>query len=70
MFEVAPVNQKIIDKALKLKWPDFEDAIHYQAALAEGCDALVTRNPKDFKVDSFPVLTPQQFLDELHDNEG
>lgn len=66
VFKVAQVNQEIIDDSLKLKWPDFEDAIHYRAALAAGCDALVTRNPNDFKTDDFPVLSPQQFLDEIN----
>ncbi|MCG2587588.1 PIN domain-containing protein [Rhodohalobacter sulfatireducens] len=59
---VADVSKLVIDNALKEKWPDFEDAIHYQAALNSGCDAIVTRNPSDFKKASLPVLSPQQFL--------
>lgn len=70
VFKVAPVNQVIIDKALKLKWPDFEDAIHYQAALAAGCEAVITRNPNDFESDGLPVLSPQQFLAETSENDG
>src|SRR5699024_2833901 len=42
-FGVADVTQTVIDAALQLSWPDFEDAIHYQAARAAGCDAIVTR---------------------------
>jgi len=59
---VADVSKLVIDNALKEKWPDFEDAIHYQAALNSGCNAIVTRNPSDFKKASLPVLSPQQFL--------
>ncbi len=66
---IADVTQPVIDKALQLKWPDFEDAIHYQAALAEGCDAIVTRNPSDFKESSLPVFTPFQFLAETDEQE-
>lgn len=49
--DIANVSREVIDQALQLKWPDFEDAIHYQAALAAGCEAVVTRNPNDFKSD-------------------
>lgn len=54
--DIAKVSREVIDQALKIKWPDFEDAIHYHAALAAGCDAVVTRNPGDFKSDDLPVL--------------
>ena len=65
VFGVASVSEKTIDEALKLKWPDFEDAIHYQAALQVGCDAIVTRNDNDFKNTKLPVLSPFQFLEQL-----
>ena len=64
-FSVAPVTQAIIDTALDLKWNDFEDAIHYVAAQAAGCDAIITRNQKDFKDADLPVLSPLEFLDRL-----
>lgn len=65
-FNVAPVTQDIIDTALHLKWNDFEDAIHYAAAQAANCDAIVTRNRNDFKGADLPVLSPLEFLDQLH----
>ena len=68
--DIANVSREIIDQALQIKWPDFEDAVHYQAALAAGCEAVVTRNPKDFLSDGLPVLSPQQFLDEINKNDS
>jgi len=68
VFGVAPVTQRIIDRALKLRWKDFEDAIHYHAALASDCDAIVTRNRSDFQESELPVLSPIQFL-EAHVSE-
>jgi len=62
VFRVAPVTQKEIDEALNLKWPDFEDAIHYRAAVAASCEAIVTRNSIDFKQSDLPVLTPAELL--------
>jgi len=62
IFSIAAVTQEIIDRALQLEWPDLEDAIHYEAAIAVGCDAIVTRNPRDFYEISIPVLSPAQIL--------
>jgi predicted nucleic acid-binding protein len=67
---IAPVTQTVIDRALNLNWNDFEDAIHYQAATAAGCEAIITRNGKDFKKAEIPVLTPQEFLDQLGSDKG
>lgn len=64
-LQVAPVTQSVIDQALNIRWDDFEDAIHYQAALAAGCDAIITRNKKDFNESDLPVLSPVEFLDQL-----
>jgi len=63
--EIAPVTKMEIDEALKLRWPDFEDAIHYRAAMAAGCEAIVTRNPGDFKEADLAVLTPSQLLADI-----
>lgn len=65
VFNIAAVTQDIIDNALKLEWPDLEDAIHYRTALSIGCDAIVTRNPTDFHEISIPVLSPAQILSDL-----
>ena len=50
-FAVAPVDEKVLRRALSLGWPDFEDAVCASAAEIYGCDAIVTRDPKGF-VDS------------------
>ena len=68
VVEVAPVTQRIIDEALDLKWPDFEDAIHYRAAVAAGCEAIVTRNPTDFKESDLEIMTPGQLLSEMENS--
>lgn len=63
--KIAPVTHRIIDEALELKWFDFEDAIHYRAAVAAGCEAIVTRNLSDFKKCELEIITPGQLLSEL-----
>lgn len=64
-IDVARVDKKVIDEAFRLQWSDFEDAIHYQAALAEDCDAIVSRDKNDFENADLQVLSPIEFLDKL-----
>lgn len=50
-------------KALKFGFADIEDA--YQGVAAEkigDVDYLITRNIKDFKKSSIPVITPEDFV--------
>jgi predicted nucleic acid-binding protein len=60
VFDVAPVDRQVLLSALALGWRDFEDAVTAAAAQHAKCDALVTRNPKDFKGSPLRVLTPDQ----------
>ena len=48
VFEVAPVDGSVLQRALGLGMPDFEDAVCAAAAEASGCDLVVARNAKDF----------------------
>jgi len=42
---------------------DFEDGLQYfSAMMVKDIKAIITRNTKDFKSSSIPVLTPAQFL--------
>jgi predicted nucleic acid-binding protein len=58
VFGVAAVDERVLRVALDLRWPDFEDAVTAAAASQAQCDALVTRNPADFKRSPVRVLTP------------
>lgn len=64
-YGAISIDQDLIDQAIDAGWKDFEDAIHYYSALKAGCDAIVTRNKKDFKNFSLPVLSPEQFLEQI-----
>lgn len=58
VFGVAPVDDKVVRRALALAWPDFEDAVCAAAAEASGCDALVTRDPDGYPEAPLPVIDP------------
>ena len=62
LFEIAPVNRAIIEEALNLKFPDFEDAVLYASALIAGAECIVTRNCSDFKKARIPVYTPDEMV--------
>ncbi len=55
LFEIAPVNRIVLDKALNANFRDFEDAVLHEAAVHAGAEYIVTRNPSDFKHSKLPV---------------
>ncbi|HQQ94760.1 MAG TPA: PIN domain-containing protein [Bacteroidia bacterium] len=59
--EVVEVKKETILRSLKSEFKDFEDAIQYYCARSiPKMDFIVTRNTKDFKLSSLPVLTPKE----------
>ena len=62
VFAVAGVDDAVLNAALALNWTDFEDAVTAAAAKRAKCEALVTRNPADFKGSAVRVLTPSEAL--------
>lgn len=62
VFGVAAVDATVLRAALAFNWNDFEDAVTAAAARRARCDALVTRNPRDFKGSPVRVLAPAEAL--------
>jgi predicted nucleic acid-binding protein len=63
MTEITDVNGKVIRQSLKTDFKDYEDAIQYYSALTiPNVDFIVTRNTKDFKKSSLPVLTSTEAI--------
>lgn len=63
MTEIIDVTKSIIKKAVKSEIKDFEDAIQYHCALSNNkIDILVTRDAKDYKKSTLPVMNPEEFL--------
>jgi predicted nucleic acid-binding protein len=60
VFEVAPVDEAVLRSAVALRWKDFEDAVTAAGARRAKCDAVITRNPRDFKGAPVRVLTPAE----------
>ena len=62
LVNVLSVDDKIIELALNSDFVDFEDAIQYYCAIENGINIVVTRNLKDFKHATIPVLTAEEFV--------
>lgn len=62
VFDVASVDEKVIDLSLSSDFKDFEDAVQYYSAVLAKADCVITRNKDDYVDDKIPVLTPQEFL--------
>lgn len=69
LLAVTQVDESIIYQALNARWKDVEDAILYYTARKAECTSIVTRNTKDFEVDSstIKILTPKSFLSNIAD---
>ncbi len=61
-FAVAPVDEKVLRRALSLGWADFEDAVCASAAEMCGCDAIVTRDTKGFVDSPVRIIDPPTAL--------
>lgn len=62
LFEVAPVNRLVLESALEVDFNDFEDAVIHEAASHVGVDAIITRNPKDFRTSRISVYTSEELV--------
>ena len=60
VFDIAVVDEAVLRSAAALGWRDFEDAVTASAAIRSRCDAIVTRNPKDFAKASIRVMAPRE----------
>jgi predicted nucleic acid-binding protein len=61
-FEVAAVDFNVLNQALVMDFPDFEDAVLHEAGRAAGVNAIVTRNLKDFRSADLTVFGPEELL--------
>jgi len=61
---VTFVDTKAVDiqEAIKLNFPDFEDAVIAATASREGASYIITRNTNDFAKSPVPAITPADFL--------
>lgn len=65
LVSVSSVDGMMLKNSLSSPVTDYEDAVQCASAMAEGLDAIVTRNTKDFTNSPIPVYSPTEFLEVL-----
>ena len=67
LVKIMSVDEKTVEMALANNdFQDFEDAVHYYAALEHNIDFIITRNKKDFRNAKLPVMDAEEYLDQLN----
>ena len=62
VFDVTNIDKTILEKAVLSNITDFEDAVIVESAKANKIDCIITRNSKDFKNSTVPVMLPEEYL--------
>lgn len=63
---ILPIDDKIIGLALNDdSFSDFEDSLQYFTAIENDQELILTRNLKDFKNSTLPVMTAKQFIESI-----
>ncbi|MEH1999566.1 type II toxin-antitoxin system VapC family toxin [Nostoc sp.] len=62
---ICAVNRAILESAFGSGLADFEDAVQIASAIAQGLDAILTRDTQGFLSSSVPVLSIHQLLQRL-----
>lgn len=64
--EVAKMERKTVELALKSDFKDFEDALqNFSATYNDKIDVIITRNLKDYKHSEIAIMSPETFLKSL-----
>jgi predicted nucleic acid-binding protein len=64
VLEIADTKALDIEEALKLDFPDFEDAVQCAVAIRLKAEYIFTRNVKDFQRSPVAVISPAAFLEQ------
>ena len=62
IFEFASFTPTVLERAVNMKWDDFEDAVQSAAAESVHADYIITRNIKDFAQSKVIAFTPDELL--------
>lgn len=62
IFEFADFSPAVLERAVTMKWKDFEDAVQSATAEAVHADYIITRNLKDFTQSRVMSFTPSELL--------
>lgn len=62
VFEIVPLDKRMIDQALDGGFGDLEDGLQACAALYAEAECIVTRDPKGFRQSDVPAMSPEALV--------
>ena len=62
VFEVVPMDARILNLAMDDQLADFEDAVQFHSAVQSRVRHLVTRDPDDFPGATITIVSPTEYL--------
>jgi predicted nucleic acid-binding protein len=62
VMNICPIDRAVLEAAFNSVLPDFEDAVQIFSAVAQGLDAILTRDAKGFLSSPVAVLSIQELL--------
>lgn len=62
---ICPIDRAVLELAFNSGLVDFEDAVQIFGAVAQGLDAILTRDNKGFSSSPIPILSVQDLLQQL-----
>jgi predicted nucleic acid-binding protein len=62
---ICPIDRAVLESAFNSGLADFEDAIQIFGAVAQGLEAIVTRDAQGFLSSPIPVLSIQELLQQV-----
>jgi predicted nucleic acid-binding protein len=62
---ICPIDRAVLESAFNSGLVDFEDAVQIFGAVAQGLDAILTRDNQGFLSSPIPVLSIQELLRQL-----
>ena len=62
LLGIAPLDEVIIDYAIRTPYKDFEDSIQYYCALRSDIQFLITRNITDYPKAELNVVNPTEYM--------
>lgn len=63
IFEIVPLDARIIQQAMDSDMDDFEDAIQWFSAIRAGAESVVTRNAAHFPSGGIAVQSPRELIE-------
>lgn len=62
---ICPVDRTVLESAFNSGLADFEDAVQIFSAVAQGLDAILTRDAQGFLSSPIPIFSVQELLRQL-----